>query len=131
MVEQCVWGMSIQNQVFAISIFSGESLPVRRGVYSLADCLNVSPWYILDGKFDRLMKSARKTSWPKKNSAISVFVSLAAVKRSPRLPLTTSSLTRLSASEIYYADLNLLVEAWHRVRTDAAGKEAIIDQAKD
>ena len=30
---------------------------------------------------------------------------------------------------IYYADLNYLVESWHRVRT-ASEPEAIIDQAK-
>lgn len=31
---------------------------------------------------------------------------------------------------IYYADLNLLVESWHRVHTKT-GPEAIVDQAKD
>ena len=31
---------------------------------------------------------------------------------------------------IYYADLNFLVEAWHRVFTDAE-PEAIVDRAKE
>src|SRR5262249_16390022 len=31
---------------------------------------------------------------------------------------------------IYYADLNFLVESWHRLRTDSR-PEAIVDQAKD
>jgi 16S rRNA G966 N2-methylase RsmD len=126
MVEQCIWGMSIQNR-YSPSHFSQVNRYLSGVIYVPSQTSEVSPWYILDGKYDRLLTAAGE-SWSKQHSSVTSV--------SPCCRQTVSD-NRVDyiftdppfGENIYYADLNQLVEAWHRVLTDAAG-EAIIDQAK-
>ena len=129
-VEQAIWGMSVLNRYQPLQHGRPGGSQVNRqlsGVYYVGSQIaEVSPWYILDGKLKRLSKA-----FAKHDSRYTTMVSTA-----------DCSLTRLSdnsidyvftdppfGENIYYADLNYLVESWHRVRT-ASQTEAIIDQAK-
>ena len=130
-VEQAIWGMSVLNRYQPLQHGRPGGSQVNRqlsGVYYVGSQIaEVSPWYILDGKLKRLNKA-----FAKHDSRYTTMVSTA-----------DCSLTGLSdnsidyvftdppfGENIYYADLNYLVESWHRVRT-ASQTEAIIDQAKD
>lgn len=127
MVEQCVWGMSIQNR-YSPSHFSQVNRYLSGVIYVPSQTSEVSPWYILDGKYDRLLKSA-KASWPKRSTTV-VSVSPCCRQTVPDASLDYIFTDPPFGENIYYADLNQLVEAWHRVRTEATN-EAIIDQAKE
>ena len=87
----------------------------------------VSPWYILNGKFDRLLSAVRQ-SWASRPATL---ISVSPCSRSPLLDCCVDYIFTDPpfGENIYYADLNLLIESWHRVRTNAT-QEAIIDQAK-
>lgn len=127
MVEQCVWGMSILNR-YGPTHFSQVNRYLTGVYYVPSQMSEVTPWYILDGKYDRLL-SALHQSWA---SRLTTLISVT--------PCSNSSLPDCSVDyvftdppfgeNIYYADLNLLIESWHRVRTNAT-QEAIIDQAKE
>lgn len=126
MVEQCVWGLSILNR-YGPTHFSQVNRYLSGVYYVPSQTSEVSPWYILDGKYDRLLKSVR-ASWPRHYS------SLVSVTPCSHSQLPDSSVDYIFTDppfgeNIYYADLNMLIEAWHRVRTNAT-REAIIDQAK-
>ena len=125
-VEQAVWGASLLNR-YSPTHFS-EVNRYLSGIYYVpsqhAEC---SPWYILEGKLARLAK---------------VFAHAAATTRITAITTGSAAAMALPASSvdyiftdppfgenIYYADLNFLVESWHRVWTDAT-PEAIVDQAK-
>ncbi len=90
--------------------------------------MDVSPWYILSGKYDRLLKYV-KASWPKTDST-AVSVSLCSRQAVPDTFIDYIFTDPPFGENIYYADLNQLIEAWHRVRTNPES-EAIIDQAKE
>jgi hypothetical protein len=110
------------------------------GVYYVASqIVDVSPWYILKGKAKRLAQAFK---------AVVLVVGPASSRSSQQdagsTCLTTGTAAALNIPDtsidyiftdppfgenIYYADLNFLVESWHRVLTDAK-PEAIVDQAK-
>ena len=127
MAEQCIWGMSVMAR-YAPTHFSQVNQYLSGVFYVPSQSVDVSPWYILSGKYDRLMKSV-KASWPNRSST-AVSVSPCCRQSVPDASLDYIFTDPPFGENIYYADLNQLVEAWHRVRTDATG-EAIIDQAKE
>jgi len=95
--------------------------------YVGSQIVEVSPWYILDGKYKRL-KKAVKSDWPRHHSSAINTGDCA------NIPIPDESIDYIFTDppfgeNIYYADLNILNEAWHRVRTNAAN-EAIVDKAK-
>ncbi len=126
MVEQCVWGMSMMAR-YAPTHYSQVNQYLAGVYYISSQSVDVSPWYILEGKYDRLMKSVR-ASWAKQPSSL-VSVSPCACLGVPDSSIDYIFTDPPFGENIYYADLNLLVESWHRVRTNAIS-EAIIDQAK-
>ena len=97
------------------------------GVYYIGSQIaEVSPWYILDGKLSRLTQGVCRGQAPGR----SLRSQREAVRHCPCSSAIDYVFTDPPFGEnIYYADLNFLVEAWHRVRTDAT-PEAIIDQPK-
>ncbi len=98
------------------------------GVYYVgsqhAEC---SPWYILDGKLNRLTK-AFSTRCAALGNAI-VTTGSASSLGIPDHSVDYIFTDPPFGENIYYADLNFLVESWHRVWTNTKA-EAIIDQAK-
>jgi hypothetical protein len=125
MVEQAIWTATLLNR-FRPTGFSQVNQYLTGVYYVASQHAECSPWYILDGKLDRLAKTFR----PFKSTAnVAVTTGTAA-----KLPLSDDSVDYIFTDppfgeNIYYADLNFLVEAWHGVTTDAK-PEAIIDKFK-
>ena len=131
MVEQAIWGLSILNRYQPIQQGRPGGSQVNRqltGVYYVASQhAECSPWYNLGGKLDRLAKAFRDFKVGAGQTAISTGTAA-------RLPLPDDSVDYIFTDppfgeNIYYADLNFLVESWHGVTTDAK-PEAIIDRFK-
>lgn len=131
MVEQAIWGLSILNRYQPIQQGRPGGSQVNRqltGVYYVASQhAECSPWYNLGGKLDRLAKAFRDLKVGAGQTAISTGTAA-------RLPLPDDSVDYIFTDppfgeNIYYADLNFLVESWHGVVTDAQ-PEAIIDRFK-
>jgi len=131
LVEQAIWGMSVLNRYKTIMHGRTESSNVNQylsGVFYVpSQTSEVSPWYNLSNRLDRLAKvfSSYKTSY----GAAAITCGTAA-----RLPIQDSCIDYVFTDppfgeNIYYADLNVLVESWHQVVTDAS-LEAIVDRVR-
>ena len=124
-VEQAVWGMSLLAR-YAPSHYSQVNQYLSGVFYIGSQIAEVSPWYILAGKLRRL-----STAFARTHQRRTVAVSTG---NCGTLDLADNTVDYVFTDppfgeNIYYADLNYLVESWHRVRT-AAAPEAIIDRAK-
>jgi len=130
--EQAIWGMSVLNRYKTIMHGKTSSSNVNQylsGVFYVpSQHSEVSPWYNLENRLGRLTRNAFVGDyWTDSSTITSVG--------------DCSSLLRMSNSvdyvftdppfgeNIYYADLNFLVESWHRVVTDAQ-PEAIVDRVR-
>jgi hypothetical protein len=125
-VEQAIWGLSLLNR-YSPSHFSQTNRALSGVFYIASQISEVSPWYNLEGKLKRLVSafSAVKMS---SDSVVVTTQDLAAMQ------LQNNSVDYVFTDppfgeNIYYSDLNILVEAWHRVRT-APQREAIVDRVK-
>jgi hypothetical protein len=126
-VEQSIWGMSLLNR-YSPSHFSQVNRALSGVYYVASQSSEVSPWYILDGKLKRLI-SAFKMSRPSGRTTIISTGTCAG------LSVHDASIDYIFTDppfgeNIYYADLNYLVESWHRVVTDS-DPEAIVDSGKE
>lgn len=127
MVEQAIWGLSVLNR-YGPTHFSQVNRMLNGVYYVASQHSECSPWYNLGGKLDRLVKAFGNfkvnTGWAAINTGTAA-----------RIPLVDGSIDYIFTDppfgeNIYYADLNFLVEAWHGVITDAK-PEAIIDKFKN
>lgn len=126
MVEQAIWGMSILAR-YAPTHFSQVNRYLNGVYYVAAQHAECSPWYILEGKVNRLIKTFQDFRSDPATAAVNTGTAAS-------LPLTDASIDYVFTDppfgeNIYYADLNFLVESWHGVTTDAQ-PEAIIDRFK-
>lgn len=124
-VEQAIWGMSVLAR-YAPTHFSQVNQYLNGVYYVGSQHAECSPWYILDGKLSRLAKTFQSFK-----STLNVAVTTGTAAS---LPLADGSIDYIFTDppfgeNIYYSDLNFLVEAWHGVTTDAQ-PEAIIDRFK-
>lgn len=127
MVEQAVWGFSMLNR-YSPSHFSQVNRALNGVYYVASQHAECSPSYNLSGKLDRLAKAFRDFRATPSHAAINTGTAT-------RLPIPDSSIDYVFTDppfgeNIYYADLNFLVESWHGITTDAK-PEAIIDKFKD
>ncbi|MCM8625484.1 DNA methyltransferase [Accumulibacter sp.] len=131
LVEQAIWGMSVLNRYKTLMHGRTESSNVNQylsGVYYVpSHTSEVSPWYNLSNRLGRLAKvfATYKTT----NNFSVITCGTAA-----RLPSPDESVDYIFTDppfgeNIYYADLNFLVESWHGVKTDPK-PEAIIDRVR-
>ncbi len=130
-IEQAVWGLSMFNRYQPIQQGRPGGSQVNRqltGVFYVpsqhAEC---SPWYNLEAKLGRLGKAFRDVAQESQSGIITTGTAA-------RLDLPLNSIDYIFTDppfgeNIFYADLNFLVESWHRIRTDAKG-EAVVDRAK-
>jgi DNA modification methylase len=130
-VEQAIWGLSVLNRYQPIQQGRPGGSQVNRqltGVYYVgsqhAEC---SPQYNLGLKLDRLAKAFRDYKTKSGYAAINTGTAAG-------IPLPSGSIDYVFTDppfgeNIFYADLNFLVESWHRVTTDAK-PEAIVDKFK-
>lgn len=125
-VEQAIWTGTLLNR-YRPTGFSQVNQYLTGVYYVASQHAECSPWYILDGKLDRLAKTFQAFK-----SATNVAVTTGTAAK---LPLSDDTVDYIFTDppfgeNIYYADLNFLVEAWHGVTTDAK-PEAIIDRFKN
>lgn len=118
--------MSILNR-YSPSHFSQVNRALSGVFYVASQTSEVNPRYILEGKLKRLSKVFASTTALPTMAAVSTGTCAA-------MPLPDRSVDYVFTDppfgeNIYYADLNFLVEAWHRVRTDES-PEAIVDRAR-
>ncbi len=126
-VEQAIWGLSLLNRYGPLH-FSQVNRYLSGVYYVASQHAEVSPWYILDGKLKRLLSTFRAQF-----AAPGQVVITTGTAASIGLPSDSVDYIFTDppfGENIYYADLNFLVESWHRVRTEPT-PEAIVDQAKE
>ena len=124
LIEQSVWGMSVLAR-YVPTHFSQVNQYLSGVFYVGSQHAECSPWYILGGKLDRLISAFRAY----KPALGASFVS---VGTAARLPLPDSSIDYVFTDppfggNIYYADLNFLVESLHGVVT-SQDPEAVINK---
>ncbi len=131
LVEQAIWGMSILNRYQPLQHGEPGGSQVNRqlsGVYYVASQhAEVNPWYILNGKLNRLGIAFEDFRFYTNDAIVSTTT--AAVLNSPDTSIDYIFTDPPFGANLFYADLNFLVESWHRVWTNA-GPEAIVDPAK-
>lgn len=126
-VEQAIWTASVLNR-FRPTGYSQVNQYLSGVFYVPSQHAECSPWYILEGKAKRLEK---------------LFGEFRPTSGTTAITTQDLSSTRLAdnsvdyiftdppfGENIYYSDLNILVEAWHGVRT-APAKEVIVDRVKE
>jgi len=126
-VEQAIWGMSLLNR-YSPSHFSQTNRALSGVFYIASQISEVSPWYNLTGKSNRLKSTFA-------NFRPSVGVCSVTNGDLASIPLAENSIDYIFTDppfgeNIYYSDLNILVESWHKVRT-APTNEVIVDRVKE
>lgn len=126
-VEQATQGLTILNRHHVIGKANVNQW--LNGVYYIPSAHEETAyWRILEGKLERLVSTFRGFQPKSGYSVISTGTAA-------RLPLQESSIDYVFTDppfgeNIFYADLNFLIESWHGVTTDAQ-PEAIIDKFKN
>ena len=125
-VEQAIWGMSLLAR-YAPTHFSQVNQYLVGAYYVASQVVEASPWYILDGKLRRLTKPFSALNARQSNAIVTTG-------NCADLPIADNSVDYIFTDPPFgdnypYAELNFLVEAWHRVFTDS-NPEAIVDRAK-
>lgn len=125
-VEQAIWGFSLLNRYGPLH-FSQVNRYLNGVYYVASQHAECSPWYILGGKLKRLAKAFKDYQADDGHGIVTTSTTAA-------LGLSGNSIDYIFTDppfgeNIYYADLNFLVESWHRVITNAR-PEAIVDKFK-
>lgn len=131
LVEQAIWGLSTLNRYQPSQHLNYGGSQVNRqlnGVYYIASMYaECSPWHNLDGKVGRLISAFKKYLGVNGGACVSTA-------SATRIPINDNSIDYVFTDppfgeNIYYADLNFLVESWHGVTTEAK-PEAIVDRVR-
>lgn len=125
-VEQAIWGLSVLAR-YAPTHYSQVNQYLGGVYYIGSQIVDVSPHYLLGGKLKRLGKAFGSTPARASHSIVSTGDCAS-------VPLPSNSVDYVFTdppfgANIPYADLNILVEAWHGVLT-APATEAIFDEPK-
>ena len=126
-VEQALWTMSALNR-YRPTGYSQVNQYLTGVYYIPSQHSECSPWYVLAGKLKRLEATFGKSSTTD-NSVGIVTTSTSASLGIPDNSVDYVFTDPPFGENIYYADLNFLVESWHGVLTNAA-PEAIVDRFK-
>lgn len=125
-VEQAIWTKSVLNR-YRPSGFSQVNQYLSGVFYVPSQHSEPSPWYVLEGKAKRLVKTFALLKANLGRSIISTQdCSTMGIKDQSVDYIFTDP---PFGENIYYSDLNLLIESWHRVTTNP-GKEAIVDKVR-
>ncbi|MDR6770765.1 DNA methyltransferase [Azospirillum sp. BE72] len=126
LVEQAIWGMSLLNR-YSPTHYS-QTNRILNGVYYVASqSSEVNFRYILDGKL-KSIKSA--FSHAGTLDGASTEVTTCSSLRAPTNSLDYIFTDPPFGENIYYADMNLMVETWHRAMTTVE-QETIVDSGKE
>jgi hypothetical protein len=136
-MEQAIWGISLLNRYKEKQfgrIGGSQVNNYMSGIYYISSVIGeCSPWYILHEATKRSTKLSRlATSFlqaPAVDGRAIIQTGDCASIPTPDACIDYIFTDPPFGENIYYADLNFLVESWHGVMTDSAN-EAIVDQAK-
>lgn len=130
-VEQAIWGMSVLNRYKPIQFGRPGGSQVNNymsGIYYVSSLFtDCSPHYCLGGKLRRLKKAFKAS--PARSGQVYITTSDCAALELPKNSIDYVFTDPPFGENLYYADLNFLVEAWHRVFTNT-DREAIVDKTK-
>jgi DNA modification methylase/predicted RNA-binding Zn-ribbon protein involved in translation (DUF1610 family) len=125
-VEQAVWGMSVLAR-YAPTHYSQVNQYLNGVYYVGSQHAECSPWYILEGKLKRLIQAFQ--NFHSNTAHVTANASTTADLNLPDNSVDYIFTDPPFGENIFYADLNFLVESWHKVRTNSQ-TEAIIDKHK-
>jgi hypothetical protein len=126
LVEQTIWGLSRMNR-YGPTHFSQVNRMLSGVYYIASQHSECSPWYILDGKLKRLVQAF---GFHRGVEAMGeVTTASAATSLLPPDSLDYIFTDPPFGENIFYTDMNLLVESWHRVFSNSQ-PEAIMDKPK-
>ncbi|WP_461327245.1 DNA modification methylase [Bradyrhizobium barranii] len=125
-MEQAIWTMSVLNR-FQPQGFKQVNKYLPGVYYVPSHTCEISPWYAIGARGKRLVKTFSSFK-PILGTAIT------STSTASRLDLEGETIDYIFTDppfgeNIYYADLNYLIEVWHRVTTEPT-PEAIIDRFK-
>ena len=126
LLDQSIWGFSIQNR-YRLRAFSHVNQCMTGIYYVPSQTTEVSPRYNLEGKIKRLPKAFE--SQFAKQSGVVIGTGSTAMLQAPENSIDYIYTDPPFGENIYYADLNFLVESWYAVYSNA-NAEAIVDKAK-
>ena len=127
-VEQAIWGMSILNR-YVPTHYSQVNRQLT-GVYYVASQISeVSPRYNLGNKLSRLISAFGDVRSRQISGSSIVTAGTTAVLVVPNETVDYIFTDPPFGENIYYSDLNFLVESWHKVLTNAI-PETIVDRLK-
>ena len=124
MVEQVFWGFSLLAR-FVPSHFSQVNQYLPGVFYIPPNVVEISPWYILNGKEKRLRRLLNDGLLPHSQSfSVSTASSL-------NIPITESSIDYIYTdlpfgNFVPYGDLNLVIESWHNIFSNLTS-EVLVD----
>ncbi|MHB8252662.1 MAG: DNA methyltransferase [Acidiferrobacter sp.] len=125
-VEQAIWGLSVLAR-YAPTHFSQVNRQLTGVYYVGSQHAECSPWYILEGKLKRLLTTFR-------NADVGAGETAVTVGSAASLPLPDGCIDYVFTDPPFgdnlpYAELNFLVESWHRLLSQAK-LDAIVDRSK-
>lgn len=126
LLDQSIWGFTTQNR-YRLRAYSHVNQCMTGVYYIPSQTAEVSPWYNIEGKVRRLPKAFQ--SEYANNYGVVVGTGSTAVLQVPDQSIDYIFTDPPFGENIYYADLNFLVESWHGVLSNAEA-EAIVDKAK-
>jgi hypothetical protein len=126
-VEQALWTMSVLNR-YRPTGFSQVNQYLSGVYYVASQHSECSPWYVLNGKLNRLVQTFEALGLRGEAGCISTASTTASLE-APSNSVDYVFTDPPFGENIYYADLNFLVESWHKVLTNPV-PEAIVDRFK-
>lgn len=127
-VEQGIRNLSVLNAYEPLAF--SQNARGQKGVYYVPSQLSeVAPWYFFSGK----LRMIEKAGVALRGSSVASAISTGTAARLTAMPANAVDYIFTDppfGENIFYADLNFLVESWHGVVTDAK-PEAIIDKFKN
>ena len=125
-VEQAIWGMSVLAR-YVPTHYSQVNQYLSGVFYVASQIVAPSPGYVLGGKLKRLAKAF--ASHPVANGNLLITTQDLAAADCAAGSIDYIFTDPPFGENIYYSDLNILIESWHGVRT-APAQEAIVDRVK-
>ncbi|NCD35075.1 MAG: DNA methylase [Spartobacteria bacterium] len=125
-VEQATWTASLLNR-YRPTGFSQVNQYMTGVYYVASQHSECSPWYILDGKASRLATAFQQHY--ARSSGVATSTGSTVSLLTPDNAIDYIFTDPPFGENIYYADLNFLVESWYSVLSNATA-EAIVDKFK-
>ncbi|WP_288761918.1 DNA methyltransferase [uncultured Akkermansia sp.] len=126
LLDQSIWGFTVQNR-YRLRAYSHVNQCMTGVYYVPSQTAETSPRYNLERKIDRLPKAFQASyAIP---SGVVTGTGSTAVLQAPDQSIDYIFTDPPFGENIYYADLNFLVESWYSVLSNA-NAEAIVDKTK-